>query len=176
MGTTVPPRFTCQNVQPLQASAPCTCAPTVWITLFHLHRTTESYFDHHNCLLYYWHYELTFLPPLRGKVDRAQRETDEGTLHHRTILWKRALLQHPLIRRFAPPSPARGEGRMSRFTRPLVLAVYISNCTAFFIASTIAFSACPNFLSAAATAPATAHRKIISSGCCVLMLVNISAT
>ncbi|WP_345894253.1 vWA domain-containing protein [Lichenifustis flavocetrariae] len=46
-----------------------------------------------------------FLLPSREKVDRAERETDEGVGHPGP--------RRPLIRRFAPPSPARGEGNRS---------------------------------------------------------------
>ena len=47
---------------------------------------------------------LLTLLPLREKVDRALgRETEEGYLSTRSFL-------RTLSRRYAPPSPARGEG------------------------------------------------------------------
>ena len=50
------------------------------------------------------------LLPLREKVDSASflRETDEGLVDASSIS------SSPLIRRFTPPSPSRGEGKETR--------------------------------------------------------------
>jgi hypothetical protein len=56
--------------------------------------------------------KLFSLPPLRGKMDRGHsgRETDEGAVAASPIAGYLTRLNRRLIRRYAPPSPARGEG------------------------------------------------------------------
>ena len=57
------------------------------------------------------------LLPLREKVDSASflRETDEGLVDASSIS------SSPLIRRFTPPSPSRGEGKETSYNPSLAL-------------------------------------------------------